>query len=109
ALGRFRESSWQSGQSREGVEQDWRRRAPDDQPGHARTVRAADPHADGSLAVEADRPRVAIAVARAGLERDAPAHGVFWRRRADQDIADVPGGDWIEQAFCRRCFQLVAP
>ena len=48
-------------------------------------------------AVEADRPGVAIAVGGAGLEGDAAARGVLRRRRADQHIADIPGGDRIEQ------------
>ena len=48
-------------------------------------------------AVEADRPGVAIAVAGAGLEGDPVVRGVLRRRRADQDIADLPGRGLIHQ------------
>ncbi len=40
-------------------------------PGTGGTIRPPDPDADRDAAVEADRPGVAIAVAGAGLERDA--------------------------------------
>ena len=86
---------------RERIEQDRRRRGAADEARHRRAIRPADPDADGAPAVEADRPGVAIAVAGAGLERDAPADGVLRRRRADQHVADIPGGDRIEQAARR--------
>src|SRR6185503_19939789 len=74
---------WQRGRqaahARKRIEQDWRGRSASDKSRYRRAIRAADPDADRALAVEADRPCVAIAVARAGLERDAPADGVFRR------------------------------
>ena len=48
--------------AREGIEQDRRRGGAADQARHRRAVGPADPDADGALAVEADRPGVAIAV-----------------------------------------------
>ena len=92
----------------EGIEQDRRRGGAPDQAGHRRAVGPADPDADGALAVEADRPGVAIAVGRAGLERDAAAGGILRRRRAEQHIADIPGGDRIEQPARRRRLAAVS-
>ncbi len=83
--------------AREGVEQDRRRGRAADQARHRRAVGPADPDADGAPAVEAHRPRIAIAVGGAGLVGDAAAGGVFRRRRADQHVADIPGRDRIEQ------------
>src|SRR5437016_673689 len=83
------------GKPREGIEQDRRCGAAPDQPRHRSAVGAADPHTDGAASVEPDRPRVAIAVACAGLECDAPAHRVLRRGGADQHVADVPSGDRI--------------
>ena len=81
----------------EGVEQDRRGGGAADQARHRRAVGPADPDADGHAAVEADRPGVAVAVGGAGLEGDAAGRRVVGRRRADEDIADIPGGDRIEQ------------
>src|SRR5438270_48440 len=61
------------------------------------TSTAPDPHPDGGAAVEPDRPGVAIAVGGAGLERDAVADRVLGRRRADQNIADIPGRHRLHQ------------
>ena len=71
-------------------------------PGTGAPSGAADPDADRALAVEADRPGVAIAVGGAGLEGDAAAGGVLRRRRAEQHVADIPGGDRIHQPARRR-------
>ena len=71
-------------------------------PGDRRAVGPADPHPDRALAVEADRPGVAVAVARAGLEGDAPAGRVLRRRRAEQHVADIPGRDRLDQPARRR-------
>ena len=81
----------------EGVEQDRRRRAAADEARHRRAVGPADPDADRVPAVEADRPGIAVAVAGAGLERDAAGGAVLRRRRAEQHVADVPGGDRLHQ------------
>ena len=66
------------------------RRGPRRRPG-------AEPDADDVGAVEADRPGVAVAVAGAGLVGDAAGDAVRRRRRAAQDVADVPGRDGGER------------
>jgi hypothetical protein len=48
------------------------------------------PTHNGALAVEANRPRIAMAVAGPGLEGDASARGVPRRRHAAQDVTDIP-------------------
>src|SRR5258708_6641783 len=72
-----------------------------------RAIRTADPHTDRPLAVEADRPRVAIAVTGAGLERDASADGMLRRGRADQHIAHIPGRDRVEQPTHHRSVERI--
>ncbi len=89
-------------EARKGIEQDRRapRRgptspgtgAPSGRPTQTPTVR---------LPSKPDGPGVTVAVAGAGLERDAPDDAVFRRRRADQHVADVPGRDRIDQAARR--------
>ena len=97
----------------EGLEQD--RRGADDagEAGHRRAVRPADPDADDMAAVEADRPGVAIAVGGAGLVGDAAGRAVGRRRRAGEDVGDVPGGDRLEHRRAglggRRDGRSVAP
>ena len=97
ALGRVRERDRRMARAREGVEQDRRRRGAAHQPGYRHAVGPPDPHADGRAAIEADRPSIAKTVRGAGLERDASGRRILRWRRADQDIADIPGGCSVEQ------------
>ena len=82
----------------ESVEQDRRRDLTADEAGRRAVVGPADPDRDRRSAIEADRQRVAEAVGRAGLEGDAPAQSIGRRRRATQNVGDVPGGDRIGDA-----------
>ena len=59
-------------------------------------LRTASPFLTARV-IKADRPGVAVAVAGAGLERDAARRAVLRRRRADQHVADIPGGDRLHQ------------
>ena len=83
--------------ARKRVEQDRGCGGAADQARHRRAVGTPDPHADRDAAVETDRPRIAIAIAGAGLERDPVVHAVFRRRRSEQHIADLPGGGLVHQ------------
>ena len=80
------------------LKEDRRRSYAPDETRHRRAVRPPNPDADGVFAVEPDRPGVAVAVAGAGLERDTPGRAVFRRRRPDQDVADIPGRDRLQEA-----------
>src|SRR5262249_38146846 len=104
AFGRRRQRRGQLAGAGKGVKQDRRRGDTPDQAWHWRAVGPAHPNTDGALAVEAHRPGVAVSVRRAGLEGDTAAGRVLWRRRAEKDLADVPGGDRIQQPACRRRF-----
>ena len=82
----------------EGVEERRRGRLEAEGAGDRGAVGPAEPDADDVGAVEADRPGVAVAVAGAGLEGDAPRGAVRGRRRAAQDVGDVPGRHRVEHA-----------
>src|SRR5262249_56952677 len=73
-----------------------------DHPGKGRAVGPPDPPADGAPAVEAERPGITEAVARAGLVSDPAADRVLRRRRADEHVADVPCGRRLHQPPLRR-------
>ena len=79
----------------ERVEQDRRRGLPADEAGRRAVVGPADPDRDGRPLVEADRQRVAKTVGGAGLEGDPAGKRIGRRRRAAQDVGDVPGRDRI--------------
>ena len=95
---RLREGARIEAEPREGVEQDRRRHDAADQPRHRAIIGAPDPDADGVPAVEADGPGVAIAIGGAGLVGDAAGRGVERRRRAEQRLGDIPGGDGLDEA-----------
>jgi ABC-type uncharacterized transport system substrate-binding protein len=104
-LGRGWQRRQQLAGAGKGVKQDRRRGNAPYEAWHRRAIGAADPNADGALAVEAHRPSVAVSVRRAGLERDAAAGSVLRRRRAEEDAADIPGGNRIQEpAWHRRLF-----
>src|SRR6202022_936223 len=75
--------------------------------GHRRTVRPPGPDADGHLRVVADRPEIAVAVGRPGLEGEpAATANLGWqhagrRWRLGQDVIDVPGGERPEDRCSR--------
>src|SRR5262249_52350624 len=87
--------------SGKGIEQDRCCRGASGKTADRRAVPPPYPYANGALAVEPYRRGVAIAVARSGLERDAPARGALRRRRALQDLGDVPGGHRLQQPLLR--------
>src|SRR4029078_5441283 len=84
-------------QTRKDVEQNRRRRDPADETRDRGPVWTAHPDADGTRAVNPDRPGIAIAVTGTGLEGDMTAGGVFRGWRAQKHLADITGGDGIEQ------------
>ena len=96
-VGGTRQRNRRRRQPGEGIEQDRRRRDAPDQTRHRRAVGPADPDADCALAVEADRPGITVAVAGPGLERDAAGDAILRRRRAEQHVADVPGGNGLHE------------
>ncbi len=77
---RARQCSDRSANSGENIKQDWSRSVTPNQARHRRAVRPTDPNANSVPAVKADRPRVAVAIAGAGLERDPPRGSVLRRR-----------------------------
>ena len=75
----------------EGVEEDGGRGLEAEGARDRGAVGAAEPYTDHVRAIEADRPGVAVAVARPGLEGDAAGGAVRRRRGAGEDVGDVPG------------------
>src|SRR5262249_26639488 len=67
------------------------------EPRNRRAVGTANPDSDSALAVEANCPRIAVAVAGAGFKRDAARDRIFGRQCLDEDISHVPSRDWFEQ------------